>query len=829
MHTIEELRESVAKLNTFAIDFEAVSTTGSASDAKDPWTAKPTLISIATRDKVGVFDITEESIAFFRELTGNPDYVCLVHNAAYDFVLAHVSGIQAFPEVKAHILDTRILCWAFNEDEKSHGLKYLVEKYCKYRMVSYNEVTNTSPIVQRMLRLRKAIQTHAQNKDLWVDDVRRAKIPYPDYNSPAIGWIKIRKLLIAELGLDGKKDKKQLLAMRNDLLDVKHKPSYLEWAEEATKKALVLIHGLEKKADAEFRHYAADDTKQLFKLARVAKRKLDKEGTWDWVYKIEHEVQRVCIQAELDGMPMDLPGLKEKKEILSPIVDELKERVHKIAGDWEFNPDSTTELPRVLFQDLAITPPVFERKNFRGVEYHLPNLTKGGKELCNEKGIIPDCRRVEEWPEGLLTSGISTARVSLEIMEHPIAQAILDYRVAKKLKSTYLDNMIPTLEASPDGNIHGRFNPIGAKATGRFSSSGPNLQVLPSRGKGQEYDKRVQYFGPTLRGLFTAPRPDEAAPEGYSLIISDLSQIELRLIAHQTADPKLLEVYNAYVEVDGQIHYTGDVHLSTQTSMGIPRKAAKACNFGMVYGIGGLKYARMNRMLIPDTYQYDVALAEEYKRGFFQTYQGIQGYTNSLRDAWKEGQRNFPMLSGRFRHWIFEQVAASKILNSQIQGSAADILKLQIAAFNKYVVPHYPGLRFALQVHDELAYICPNRYIEEVSALVKYIMEFPFMNLRVPLLAGAKVCQTWADAADDNVPEVGIQYARINGVDQLFDNNRWSQFIEADEAGTIELKGAAAMLSPEQRAFCEEKLGQLTPAPSTATFLSREELMAQRN
>ena len=695
-------------------------------------------------------------------------------------------------------------------------------------MTTYKEVVESSPVIRQLNALNANIKLHEDNLRLWVDNVRKAKRPYPNWNSPAIGWVKIRKLLMEEHGLDGKKDQKTLIAYRDDLLDVAHRGPYAEWVAEATAKARILVHGLAQQADKEFREYAADDTKQLFKLARYAKKRLDKEGTWEWVYKVEHEVLRVCIQAEIDGMPMDLDLLKSKQEVLNPVVEDLKNRIHELAGDWDFKPSSTSDLPRVIFGDMRVPPPVFEIRTINGHDYHLPNTNKWGKEYCTENNFIPDCRKPDDMPAEFRERGLSTSKVTLELLEHPIGQAVLDWRVADKLRSTYLESMIPILEATDDSVIHARFKSIGAKATGRFSIVNPNLQTLPSRGKGREYDERVQRFGPTLRETFVAPPPDEEFPEGYSLVISDLSQIELRLIAHQTKDKKLLEVYNEYVTVEDQTHYTGDIHLATQTSMNVPRKAAKALNFGMCYGVGGAKFARMNCMLIPGTSLYDVDTANEYKRGFFHTYQGIESYTNNLKVAWYDGQRNFPMLSGRYRHWLFDRVAPSKILNSQIQGSASDILKLQIAAFNRHVVPLYPGLRFALQVHDELAYICPNKYIEEVSWLVKYVMEFPFMNLRVPLLAGAKICKSWACAADDNVPEVGVQFARINGEDKLFDEHNWEEFVAADEAGIIELKGAAAMLSPDQLKFCAEKLNNLTPAQSTETFLTREELMAQR-
>jgi DNA polymerase I-like protein with 3'-5' exonuclease and polymerase domains len=1195
MHSIEEVRASIKEHRTVAIDFEATSLTGNPRDAVNPWLATPTLISIATKDKVGVYSINEESIAFFREVTGNSANAVMAHNPAYDFILAHVSGIQLFPDVKAKLLDTLTMCWSFNEEERSHGLKFLVEKYCKYKMVTYDEVTKSSDTMLLLDRLQRSIVMHDQNLQVWTDVPAKSKRPYPSLNGPAIGWAKIRRMIINESGLDGKTDKKLLLSMRDSLFSAEQREKYKQYVEGAREKALILVHGLKNKAEQEFRKYAADDTKQLFKLARYAKKRIDKEGTWRWLYDIEHEVLSVCIQAEIDGMPMDVKGLREKRETLLPIVDDLKDRVYRLASNWDFNINSTTDLPRILFADLGIRPPVFEVLDnpfIRNEKWHAPNFNKWGLDYVKEHGIAFDCRSYKTWPKELLERGLSTAKVTLELLEHPIGQAILDYRVAEKLRSTYLDGLLPKLEASEDKCIHAKFNPIGAKATGRFSSSGPNLQNIPSRSKGAEYDERIQYFGAELRSLFIAPPADKNAPEGYALIISDLSQIELRLIAHTTQDTRMLNVYNESVEVNGQIHYTGDIHLSTQTSMGIPRKAAKNCldgstlvttregttpidsilanvstddhspipevfladgkggwvsssrgikreaqpcvsvvssrgvltctydhkvqtsrglvaakdlvagdtlvpislpaltgspvtikvnpftastgtgpgsmildgdwgyftglflgdgcmmstnrasiahdhhedlawwreevraaseivglpahtssnnkytrigstvvsrnlqklgmtpkkgkdirvppwvcqggpeviaaflaglidadgtvgkslslttrcpvfagqiavllrllgidvsmdpgwnitykkyyyrirvrkgslqtviqsilprmrhrdkvlklmafdgaghsshnldnnvklvvsagtrdvydfdvdseehlyiqggvlghncNFGMVYGIGAKKYARMNRMLKDGTFEYNVELADEYKRGFFQSYPGIPAYTKTLRDRWNQGERNFRLMSGRLRHFNprpGENVPASKILNSEIQGSAADLLKIAIAAIHKYVTPRYKGFRFAFQVHDELGFICPKRYVEEASWLVKYLMEFMFIPLRVPLLAGAKVCGNWADAANDDIPEVGVMYARVNDEDRLFDETNWTEFVKADKEGSISLKGSTAMLSPAQLDFCRTTLGELAPKSASPDYKTREEMIALRN
>lgn len=209
--------------------------------------------------------------------------------------------------------------------------------------------------------------------------------------------------------------------------------------------------------------------------------------------------------------------------------------------------------------------------------------------------------------------------------------------------------------------------------------------------------------------------------------------------------------------------------------------------------------------------EYDIDTAEKFRTGFFDTYSGIRDVMDEMGRQFKEeGKRVFSTVTGRKRWFtIFDPkkgVRKGLILNSRVQGSAADILKLCIYMIKVFVYRLYPGTRIVLQVHDELVLTAPKEVSEEVALLVKYIMEFPWVPLSVPVLSGVKICKTWADKDDDNVPEVGTQYAKIDGVARLFDKNNWSEFVQADKAKKIQEKGACAILSPSQVTFCKSKM-----------------------
>lgn len=799
MHTLNKVKAEILKNKIFAFDFEAESETGNSKDAKDPWKARPTLLSLASGNKVGVYEITPEVCALFKELMENPDLYAAAHNVSYDIIVSHRAGIIDFSRARAKLIDTVVLSWGFNEEEP-HGLKYLVDKYCNYKMVTYEEVTATSPVVQKINYLTKMISMHQDNLELWVDDVRKAKRPFPKYNVDAIGWSKIRKHILNTSDLDPKEDRKRLLQYRDDLLSPMEREKYSTYVKKAVAQAELELVKLRQEQVKEFKAYAADDTKQLLKLLRVCKKKLEKEGTWNWFMDIESEVRAEYLRAELHGLPIDVEGLRKKGEELEPIVEELEQRVYDLAGRDDFNPGSSPQLCSLLFYELNITPPVFDEVRLGGGKIYTPNLNSKGVAFVEEGDPIPDVKRPETISERIRKSGLVVDSTCLGMIDHPIGQAILDYRVAKKLQTTYIEGFLDILNTTGEDVIHGSFNSVGTK-TGRTSSSRPNLQNIPSRGKGGDYDSRIQYFGLKLRELF-------AAPEGYDMIVCDQSQIELRLIAHFTGDYALCNVYNQHVIHEGWRHYIGDVHRSTSEAVNVPRKQAKNLNFGLMYGAGPAKFAKMSNLLTEDGL-YDVDTATEWRNKFFQTYYGVEGYIKEITERFRSGEREFQTIGGRWRHFTTDSVSPGTVFNSIIQGSSADILKVNMVVIRKYLMDKFPGLQLVFQVHDELGYICPKEYSAEAAVLIKYVMEFPFFPMKVPILSSAKACDNWAAKDYDHLAETGTIYGRIDGVGHLYDESNWEEFYTSDDKKLFEDKGAAAMLLPDQVAYCESMLPEI--------------------
>jgi DNA polymerase I-like protein with 3'-5' exonuclease and polymerase domains len=338
------------------------------------------------------------------------------------------------------------------------------------------------------------------------------------------------------------------------------------------------------------------------------------------------------------------------------------------------------------------------------------------------------------------------------------------------------------------------------------------LQNVPSRSKPQEYDERIQKLGPRIRKMFVEPPADEFAPEGYSLLVIDLSQLELRLGAQFTKDPTLQAVYSRYVDVGDVRYYIGDIHAETAKRMDVPRKLAKNLNFGLMYGMSPASFARYAQLYLPGTKTYDVRSAEKYVQAFRHTYAGVFNYHEKLRRRWNEGKRAYLMISGRYRHFpSYARVSPGTVYNSKIQGSAADIMKVQLWAIDKWILsnPEFAGLKPLIQVHDEFIFEVPKRIAQKAAVALKYVMEFPFFVTDVPLLASAKVCRTWAAKDDDNIPEVGTFYARIGNKDRTYRPERWKQFLAVEKKATQ--KSCVAVLTPKQKAWARALLPERTP------------------
>ena len=388
---------------------------------------------------------------------------------------------------------------------------------------------------------------------------------------------------------------------------------------------------------------------------------------------------------ERAGVRIDCDELKRLSVQMEREIARLTAEIHELAGK-PFNIASPQQLGRVLFEDLKLPAPV-----------------KYGKGKT-----------------------ISTAADVLEELaaDHEIVRKVLEYRQLSKLKGTYVD-ALPALIDPRTGRLHTSFNQTGA-ATGRLSSSNPNLQNIPIR----------TALGREIRAAFI-PRA------GWKLLVADYSQIELRLLAHFSEDELLLEAFR-----NGE-----DIHTRTASEvLGVPplmvtpeaRREAKAVNFGIVYGISGFGLAAQLGI--------SRAEAEKYIRNYFERYSGVRRFIDeTIAEVRLTGVtrtlfgRERPIPDINSRNPNLRGFAERTAVNSPLQGTAADLIKLAMVRIDAAL--EAAGLRAAmlLQVHDELVFECPPEETAALAGLVKREME-GVCALKVPMLVDVGTGENWRDA-----------------------------------------------------------------------------------
>jgi DNA polymerase I len=412
---------------------------------------------------------------------------------------------------------------------------------------------------------------------------------------------------------------------------------------------------------------------------------VDARGLRKLYTEIELPLASVLARMERTGVRIDRTELGRLSQLMERDIATLTAEIHSLAGKT-FNISSPQQLGRVLFEDL-----------------HLPAPVKYGK------GKV-----------------ISTAADVLEDLaaDHEIVRKVLEYRQLTKLKGTYVD-ALPALIDPRSGRLHTSFNQTGA-ATGRLSSSNPNLQNIPIRSE----------LGREIRAAFI-PR------DGWKLLVADYSQIELRLVAHLSGDPLLVEAFQ----------HGEDIHTRTAAEvMGVPplmvtaeeRRAAKAVNFGIVYGISPFGLAA--QLGIPR------GEAEKYIKNYFERYAGVRKFIDqTIAEVRQTGVtktmfgRERPIPDINSRNPNARGFAERTAVNSPLQGTAADMIKLAMVRIDAALETGSHRAAMLLQVHDELVFECPPEELEAVRTLVKREME-SVCQLRVPLLAELGVGDNWRDA-----------------------------------------------------------------------------------
>ncbi|HHX54042.1 MAG TPA: DNA polymerase I [Clostridiales bacterium] len=431
-------------------------------------------------------------------------------------------------------------------------------------------------------------------------------------------------------------------------------------------------------------HKGEDAAAEILKLAEKQDRRMREEGSSGLYFEIEFPLAYLLFDMETAGFRVDTAGLAEYSEKLGALAAVYEENIQLMAGR-EFNPNSPKQLGETLFEHMKLPPP-------RGAK------TKTG------------------W---------STAVDVLEKLAdyHPIIDTVFDYRRVTKLKSTYCDGLYNV--ADENGLVHTNFNQT-VTATGRLSSTEPNLQNIPIKTE----------QGRQLRKFFTARRKDRV------LVDADYSQIELRLLAHIADDPVMIAAFNS----------GADIHASTASQVfGVPlsavtpelRKRAKAVNFGIVYGIGGHS--------LGDDLGVSFREASNYIKRYLATFAGVDRYMKAVVEQAKEigyvetlfGRRRYipELKSPKFPLRKFGERVA---MNSPIQGTAADIIKLAMVKTADALKKSGLDAELILQVHDELIVECAEKDAEDVKRLLKDCMENA-VELKVPLTTEISVGYSWLD------------------------------------------------------------------------------------
>ncbi len=420
----------------------------------------------------------------------------------------------------------------------------------------------------------------------------------------------------------------------------------------------------------------------LWQLRPALEAELEKQGMKPLYEQIELPLCPVLYRMEKEGIAIDREQLLQFGGMLSARIADCETLIYSYSNG-PFNINSTRQLGELLFDQLGL-PPLKKTK-----------------------------------------TGYSTNAEVLEKLKnlHPIVPAIMDYRMLTKLKSTYADGLMKVI--GTDGRIHTTFQNL-VTATGRLSSTEPNLQNIPVRTD----------LGAEIRKMFV-PKP------GCVLVDADYSQIELRVLAHIAADSSMQEAFRGGMDIH-TVTASQVFGVAPEQVTPLQRRHAKAVNFGIVYGISEFSLAE------------DIGVsryeARAYIDSYLANYRGVRAYMKQVvAEAREQGYTR--TLYGRRRYipelkssnFNIRQGAERIALNTPIQGTAADLIKLAMIRVDQALKDSFPEARLLLQVHDELIVECPEAIAPQVAALVSREME-QVASLDVPLTAEAKIGKSWYDA-----------------------------------------------------------------------------------
>ena len=431
--------------------------------------------------------------------------------------------------------------------------------------------------------------------------------------------------------------------------------------------------------------YACEDVIVTHELNKVLEEKIAKLPTLKSLYQnLELPLVKIMLKLERNGALIDVASLYNQQLQIKAEMASVQAQAFEIAGD-EFNLESPKQIQQILFSEEGL-------------------------------GLEPKKKTPKGQP--------STNEEALKLLDHPLVDLIMSYRTLTKLNSTYLE-ALPKQINNRTGRLHTSYHQA-VTATGRLSSSNPNLQNIPIRSE----------QGARIRSAFVAS-------EGNVIVAADYSQIELRIMAHISKDKNLLEAFANNV----------DVHSSTASQMfGTPltevskdqRRNAKAINFGLIYGMSAFGLAK----------QIDVSRTEAktYIDAYFDNYPGVLQYMDSTKEKAKEmgfvetieGRRLYlPQINAKNK--MLQQRALRTAINAPMQGSSADIIKIAMLDIQGWIDEANNGVKMLMQVHDELVFEMPADKAQDYAEVIRSMMENA-VELDIPLVVDVGIADNWQEA-----------------------------------------------------------------------------------
>ena len=431
------------------------------------------------------------------------------------------------------------------------------------------------------------------------------------------------------------------------------------------------------------KNYSCEDSDVTFLVSHILLSKLEEEGLKDLLNEVEIPLIEVLAHMEMVGVKIDRSLLEEMSKEFENKLASVEDRIYLVAGE-RFNINSSKQLAKILFDKLK-----------------LPRLKRTKTGTSTDTEVLTKLAH-----------------------QHDLPGEILAYRSLSKLKSTYID-ALPKLINPRTGRVHTSYNQT-VTATGRLSSSDPNLQNIPIR---SEEGKRI--------------REAFIPEEGWLMLSADYSQIELRILAHLARDNALCEAFQR----DEDIHTRTasnvfEVSLDSVTSE--MRRQAKVINFGIIYGMSAFGLGK--------ELDIDPKVASAYIEGYFEKYKGVKEYIDSsLRESREKGyvttlfgrRRYLPEINSSNR--MARNAAERTAINTPIQGTAADLIKVAMIHIHGQLKDLKLSTKMVIQVHDELVFECPEGELEQVSRIVREGMEGA-MECSVPLKVSIARGRSWNEA-----------------------------------------------------------------------------------